>query len=95
MFNYAKNIGYGLKLLEFDATFWRISELSIRFSKEIYASEKLDLAKRYLLLAESIDPESVKTKPLIDAKEMISNQLSLENEFSSRDHSYSPPKGSL
>jgi glycosyltransferase involved in cell wall biosynthesis len=94
MFNYAKNIGYNLSS-EFDAAFRRMSELSIRFSKEIYASGNLDLAKRYLLLAESIDPESVKTKSFIDTEEMMSNQLSIENGFSSRDHSYAPPKGSL
>ena len=94
MFRFAEENGCDFSH-EYVGAFTRMSELSIRYSKEIYASGDKLLAKRYLLLAEAIDPLLKDSAIFKNVENLIKNDVVLKSSFSTRTISYSPPEGSL
>lgn len=93
MFNYAEENGVDLSE-NYSKAFDRISELTVRFAKEIYADKDIKLCKRYLMLAESIDPSIRDNQMFTDLENMIKKGELLDSGISVRTGSYSPPSGS-
>jgi len=93
MFNYAKDLGVDLEDKRSGA-FNRISELALRYAKEIYVANDVLLCKRYLMLAEVINPDIRKMPEYQELENAINNGVLLTSGISIRRVSYCPPPGS-
>lgn len=96
MLNYANEMDVDLGEYPKKA-FSRISELAVRYAREIYASGGIELSQRYIMMAQAIDPEIVNKQVFIDAENIVSGQISEASGatgFHERTYSYSPPSGS-
>lgn len=93
MFNFAAQHG-----INFDENrsraFCRISELAARYAQEIYAAGDIQLSKRYLMLAEAVDPFIRENPIFLDIVKTIKDGMPLRSGFSVRSFSYPPPPGS-
>jgi hypothetical protein len=68
--------------------------LAVRYDKEIYASGDVPLSKRYLMLAETIDPPIQENPVFLDAEKTIRDGMPIGSGLSARTASYPPPPGS-
>jgi len=93
MFNYAQSLGVDFENKRHGA-FNRISELALRYAKEIYITNDISLCKRYLMLAEVINPNIRETSMFRDLENTINNGGGGMPDVFIRKVSYCAPPGS-
>jgi hypothetical protein len=74
--------------------FDRIADLAIRYSKEIYASGEVELARRFIAFATAVNAGVKDTDAFLDISSAIDQGSEVTNPFSERLISYEPPVGS-
>ncbi len=94
MFNFSDEMGVDFSC-ERSKAFLRVSELSLRYAKEIYTSGNEDLTKQYMSLALSINPDSKNSLGYKELENLLKHHLSCKKGFAARQNSYTPPKGSV
>ena len=93
MFDFAEEYGHDFEAHR-SRSFSRISELALRYGKEISADGNHDISKSFLLVAESINSEIRESLTFIEVERANSHIEVLKTGLSPRSISYPPPAGS-
>lgn len=93
MFDFAQEQGFDFEPNR-PRSFMRVSELALRYGKEISADGDHETSKSYLLVAESINPQIRENSAFIEVDEANNTELELSTGISVRSISYPPPSGS-
>jgi len=75
--------------------FHRIAELAVRYGREIYSVGDTSLSKRYLLLAEAIDPNICNSAAYNELKDAVLMDQTVGTPYNNKMASYPPPPHSV